>query len=103
MVDGGAFRTARRLLRPQQHVNVREADGLGARCERDRGAAQRVDPELAMETHVGDRQMMVPVDDRTVLGSQQLRGGDVGRRQTGDERNDRDEAAILWHGVRHSG
>ena len=45
--------------------------------------------------------MMVPVDDRTVLGSQQLRGGDVGRRQTGDERNGRDEAAILWHGVRH--
>ncbi len=87
VVNRRADRAARRRLhRTEKDQNIRELDDLllaVTGTDLRHGAAERVDKELLLRVHVRGVQMVVPVDDRTFSGNQNLRTGD-GRREQQD-------------------
>ncbi len=80
--DGAA---GRRLHGPEEDQDVRELDDfllIGA--ELHHRSAERVDEELLLRVHVRRVQVVVAVDDRAVLGDEQLGRGRRRDRQTSE-------------------
>jgi len=77
MIDGRSSSTSgRRLIGTKEDQDVGEPDDLRvAGADLDERSAERIDEKFLLGVQIGGVQMVMAIDDRSVLGRDKLGGG----------------------------